>query len=128
MDPPASGFVNVTATTYNSMATFTCQTGYGLVGMATIICLDTGAWSGAVPTCVLNCPTLEAPQHGQITLTPDSIGRTVATFTCDLGYDLVGKSRRSCEDGAWTKSSPVCIAKGQLILQPIHEKPNNLGF
>ena len=101
------------ATTYGNMAMFTCQTGYGLVGMATIVCLDTGAWSDSVPTCVLNCPTLQAPTHSKITLARGSSERMIATFTCQLGYDLVGQGQRSCEGGAWTGTSPVCIARGQ---------------
>ena len=49
---PASGQVSHTAgTTYGQTATYSCNTGYSLVGSSTRTCQATGNWSGNSPTC-----------------------------------------------------------------------------
>ena len=57
---PANGQVNDTAgTTFEQTATYSCNTGYNLVGNSTRMCQATGVWSGSAPTCegmlLLNC-------------------------------------------------------------------------
>ena len=49
---PANGQVNHTAgTTLGQTATYSCNTGYNLVGSSTHTCQSTGLWSGSVPAC-----------------------------------------------------------------------------
>ena len=49
---PANGQVSHTAgTTFGQTATYTCDTGYNLVGDNTRICQATRVWSGSAPTC-----------------------------------------------------------------------------
>ena len=49
---PANGSVNHTAgTTLGQTATYSCNTGYNLVGNSTRTCQATGNWSGRAPTC-----------------------------------------------------------------------------
>ena len=49
---PAKGQVNHTAgTTFRQTVTYTCNTGYILVGESTHMCQATGEWSGIAPTC-----------------------------------------------------------------------------
>ena len=49
---PANGQVNHTAgTIFGRTATYSCNTGYNLVGDNTCTCEATGAWPGSVPTC-----------------------------------------------------------------------------
>ena len=49
---PVNGQVTHTAgTTLGQTATYSCNTGYNLVGNSTRTCLATGVWSGNVPTC-----------------------------------------------------------------------------
>ena len=49
---PANGEVNHTAgTTFRQTATYTCNTGYNLVGDSIRTCYATGNWSGSAPTC-----------------------------------------------------------------------------
>ena len=48
---PTNGHVNLTGTTLGQTATYTCNTGYNLVGGSTRVCQATGAWSGSAPTC-----------------------------------------------------------------------------
>ena len=52
LSDPANGRVNNTAgTTYGQTATYSCNTGYDLVGDATHTCQSTGLWTGSAPTC-----------------------------------------------------------------------------
>ena len=49
---PANGCVNHTAgTSLGQTATYSCNTGYNLVGDSTHTCQATGNWSGSAPTC-----------------------------------------------------------------------------
>ena len=49
---PANGSVSHTArTTFGQTATYSCNTGYNLVGGGTRICQASGVWSGNVSTC-----------------------------------------------------------------------------
>ena len=48
---PENGAVSFTTRTIDSVATYTCDSGYGLMGVNTRICLETGLWSGEEPTC-----------------------------------------------------------------------------
>ncbi len=49
---PVNGQVMVTNTTYNSIATYSCNTGYLEVGGTTSrSCQDDGNWSASAPTC-----------------------------------------------------------------------------
>ena len=49
---PANGSVTHTAgTTFGQTATYSCNTGYNLVGDSTRTCQATGVWSGSAPTC-----------------------------------------------------------------------------
>ena len=49
---PDNGQVNHTAgTTFGKTATYSCNTGYNLVGDSTRTCQATGNWSGSAPAC-----------------------------------------------------------------------------
>ena len=49
---PANGRVSHTAgTIFGHTATYSCHTGYNLVGGSTRTCQAAGVWSGSVPTC-----------------------------------------------------------------------------
>ena len=49
---PANGQVDLTSgTTFGQTVTYSCNTGYNLVGDSTHTCQATGEWSGSVPTC-----------------------------------------------------------------------------
>ena len=48
---PQNGAVSFSDTTYNSVANYSCKTGYTLMGNASQTCLDTALWSGSKPLC-----------------------------------------------------------------------------
>ena len=52
MTDPANGQVDHTAgTTLGENATYSCDTGYSLVGDSTRTCQAEGNWTGSAPTC-----------------------------------------------------------------------------
>ena len=48
---PDNGIVMVSETTFNSSATYSCNTGYELRGDAVRTCLGSGQWSSGTPMC-----------------------------------------------------------------------------
>ena len=112
---PSEGSVNVSGTTFGNLATYSCKSGYGLVGSEKVLCQDTGIWSDSTPKCVLNCPNLRSPKNGKIDLLGDGLLTLIATFSCNPGYDLVGGHQSICQGGSWAGVTPFCIAKGQSM-------------
>ena len=49
---PQNGEVSFSNTTYNSVANYSCNTGYNLTGDVTRTCLNTSLWSDSEPTCI----------------------------------------------------------------------------
>ena len=65
---PANGQVSHTVgTTFGRASTYTCNTGYNLVGGSTRTCQATGVWSGSAPTCqgILLSHVYACAEHGQ---------------------------------------------------------------
>jgi hypothetical protein len=108
--PPANGGVAYTTTTHGSTATYSCDSGYDLVGSATVTCQTDGTWSDAPPSCdPVDCGTPDpAPANGSLSHTTTTYGST-ATYSCDAGYGLVGAETVTCQaDGTWSGSAPTC--------------------
>ncbi|KFP81513.1 P-selectin, partial [Acanthisitta chloris] len=88
---------------FGSTCTFSCQTGFALVGSDSRKCTATGTWTGDATRCEdqgeppeqgeLNCSHL----HGNFTF-----GSTCA-FSCQRGFVLMGAESRECTAmGTWT--------------------------
>ena len=52
LSAPTNGGVTAPATTYGSVATYSCNGGYALNGSTSTTCGASGAWSNPAPTCV----------------------------------------------------------------------------
>lgn len=104
-----------------------------------------GDWSGTAPICegvvivtllicqiiidfraAITCTDLPALENGQIAYSMDATSphqfETVATFSCDPGYALVGEYRSSTcggdssnTDGSWSGSLPSCQCKITVV-------------
>ncbi len=73
------------------------------------------------------CPEVTAPVNGTIVISnPLPITQlpgmgSVATYSCDPGYALLGPPTRTCEDpdsdsvGTWTAFMPDCEGKQKII-------------
>lgn len=67
------------------------------------------------------CPTLPAPANGDVSLTDVTVGSTAA-YSCDIGFELVGNSRRVCQsDGTWSGEDPICsnLSMYNVIVQMV---------
>ncbi|CAI8024982.1 Sushi repeat-containing protein SRPX2, partial [Geodia barretti] len=57
---------------------------------------------------VVECPTLNDPDNGNLNLSGNSLGDT-AEYTCNTGYNLMGESISTCgADSQWSGNPPVC--------------------
>nr|XP_026689472.1 neurogenic locus notch homolog protein 1-like [Ciona intestinalis] len=82
--------------------TFTCNTGFTLVGSNAALCAN-GQWSSQPPQCrrVLECPALTIP-NGSITPAGPYAAGTTATVDCNRGFVRNGSAIMTCPtDGKW---------------------------
>ena len=57
------------------------------------------------------CPLLSDPQNGLVDA-PSYTVRSIARYSCQTGYELVGMKERQCLTSAkWSGSPPSCISK-----------------
>ena len=59
----------------------------------------------------MGCGFPGAPAHSTVTFSTDSIGPgTVATYSCDRGFELLGPARKECQgNNTWTPAGiPFC--------------------
>lgn len=102
----------------NAIASFWCDNGYTLVGSATSSCTAQAQWHPPTPSCQADTfnTTCEFPLRNpfivhNVTTFPVLPG-TVAAYSCDAGFVLIGPMMRLCaSDGNWTSSDPICAAK-----------------
>nr|XP_003930463.2 complement receptor type 2 isoform X2 [Saimiri boliviensis boliviensis] len=92
--------------------TYSCESGYILVGEKTINCLSSGEWSAVPPTCEeARCKPLGRFPNGKVKEPPILRVGVTANFFCDEGYRLQGLPSSQCviagQGAAWTKM-PVC--------------------
>jgi hypothetical protein len=106
---PANGKVNVTATTYNSSATYSCDSGYSLSDSTPRTCQATKQWSGNAPTCPpVDCGALTPPLNGKVNVTATTYNSS-ATYSCDSGYNLSDTTPRTCQaTKQWSGNVPTC--------------------
>ncbi|XP_064386689.1 sushi, von Willebrand factor type A, EGF and pentraxin domain-containing protein 1-like [Halichondria panicea] len=92
-----------------SMATFSCEPRYRLIGENNITCQNDG-WSGYNPLCqVFSCGIPPSISNGSLEVPVNvTIGVSV-TYTCSTGYELVGSAMILCQPtGRWT-TRPRCL-------------------
>ncbi len=128
---PDNGMVTVTTTTFESTATYTCDTGYTLIGASTRMCGAGGSWTLMEPTCVgmynniivilssmnafptaVDCGPLFNPSNGAVDTSSGTTFMMTATYICNTGYTLIGANTRTCgAGGMWTPIVPTCDRK-----------------
>ena len=55
LNNPSNGMVTLSGTTFEHTATYSCFSGFALIGQDSRKCLATELWSGEEPTCVGEC-------------------------------------------------------------------------
>lgn len=96
-------------TTYGARANYKCNDNYTLVGVNTRECQEEGRWSDTTPKCLFTwCDTPSNIDGGVVTITGNKAGDT-ASYQCNDGYLLIGKSVLKCEfGGKWSGKIPSC--------------------
>ena len=57
----------------------------------------------------VGCSNLANPTNGQFTHTGGTTFGQTANYSCNIGYNLVGDSTRTCQaTGVWSGSAPIC--------------------
>ena len=63
---------------------------------------------------VVDCGSLTDPAGGQVDHTSGTTFGQTATYSCNIGYNLVENSTRTCQAiGNWSGSAPTCV--GMLL-------------
>ena len=129
-------------TDLGSIAEYSCDEGYSLVGPRTRMCQANGQWTedSAICECmqrltphavccvlctilrcifftgIVDCGTVQDPKNGWVNVSGVGEAAT-AEYYCRDGYRLVNgsKTRRCGEDSQWTGTAPTCQGK-QLTL------------
>ena len=57
---------------------------------------------------VIDCGPLDNPGNGSVS-TPNTTRGSIATYSCDTGFNLDGNMTRTCQvDGDWSGTAPTC--------------------
>ena len=56
-------YYNTGKTTYSTIAQYTCNTGYNLIGSESRICQSDGTWNSTDPSCIGNHNTQRYPEY-----------------------------------------------------------------
>ncbi|KAK6179269.1 hypothetical protein SNE40_011671 [Patella caerulea] len=105
-----NGQVLVEDIIFESVITYVCNEGYDLEGPEERSCLDSGKWSATEPKCEpVNCGPPPDVVHGTFVGLPPYVYGVVVTYSCNVGYRLVGNDQIICESSTfWSAGSPVC--------------------
>ncbi|XP_062518244.1 CUB and sushi domain-containing protein 2-like [Corticium candelabrum] len=99
---------SVTIIPSGQIAVYLCNPGYEIRGFSLRTCKSNGQWTGYAPVCiktqVKECLRLSRPLNGAV-----QVSGNVARYTCNQGFALQGSATRTCRDGVWGGSAPVCI-------------------
>ncbi|KAG7252373.1 hypothetical protein CRUP_035637, partial [Coryphaenoides rupestris] len=110
-------------TSFGAQAQFSCNSGFLLVGSATLTCGSTG-WQGREPSCeVVKCQRPD-PVDNAMRPTPyleSYVSQGALSYKCLAGFTLNGSAVLTCSDtGRFTPNPPTCIK----VSCPIPKIPN----
>eukprot|EP00117_Sycon_ciliatum_P039828 scpid16353/ scgid29370/ CUB and sushi domain-containing protein 3; CUB and sushi multiple domains protein 3 len=91
-----------------------CDSGYIVDGPTESVCLinpdNRMPEFSTRPVCrPIDCPRLNNPMHGTVSQSSPAVYNSLATFTCDPGYQVSNSTALRCTvSGLWSWSPPVC--------------------
>ncbi|XP_054837985.1 P-selectin isoform X2 [Eublepharis macularius] len=133
LDAPKDGGLNCSHLhgdfTYSSRCTFSCNTGFVLVGQERRQCTALGLWTEKPPFCeAVKCHSLQSPEKGKMTCShpvEEFAYQSTCEFTCEPGFALAGTKTTGClASGNWSDPFPTC----QVIGCPKLDVPENGGL
>ncbi|XP_067041700.1 uncharacterized protein [Acropora muricata] len=105
---------------YGAICNFSCSIGHRMNGLSIVMCSASGNkppgfWDNPLPTCqAIRCAALSTPPNGLKTGCSDPSSEkygTICSFSCKVGYDLTGSSKRQCmENETWSGINTSCQA------------------
>ena len=94
---------------HNSVVTYSCNTGYTLIGANSLMCLQNNSWNNTRPSCTpVNCGDPGTITNG------DRAGdvftyQAQIIYSCHDDFSLVGSQAITCQsNGSWSDTVPVC--------------------
>ncbi|XP_064388185.1 CUB and sushi domain-containing protein 2-like [Halichondria panicea] len=113
LSPPTNGsVVTPSGTSTGNLGSYSCDNGLVLNGFSIRFCDNSGLWTPEdIPSCgVPTCGQLPELVNGDLSLSDNVNEGSVATYTCDTGFNLTGSITRTCTtNGGWTLIAPVCL-------------------
>ncbi|ELT96490.1 hypothetical protein CAPTEDRAFT_143104, partial [Capitella teleta] len=119
---PSNGAVSAPSRSYQSVASFSCKSGYVIKGSSRRACQANTQWSGSQPTCnPVSCGNPGSLTNGVKQGSTYTLNNKVF-FKCQPGYTLNGATEITCQSsGFWSGSKPSCSE----ILCPNLPPPSN---
>ncbi|XP_035225546.1 E-selectin-like [Stegodyphus dumicola] len=115
---PNGGYTLVNGTKYyQSIVQYFCQESYVLVGQSELMCDAERKWNGSLPRCdPILCHNPPRISHGNARVIVNiGVPYTIAEYTCEAAYTLIGEKRISCDStGFWTSKPPICLGKKKI--------------
>nr|XP_026691074.1 P-selectin-like [Ciona intestinalis] len=104
-----------------SICYFYCNETYELNGDSNTVC-HSGIWSNSKPSCFRSfsteppilCHILQSFSNGEVSCTNGNHAGSVCSYTCFLGYKLVGNQQTVCHFQGWSATPPVCKKSTQV--------------
>eukprot|EP00057_Strongylocentrotus_purpuratus_P024254 XP_011678728.1 PREDICTED: probable leucine--tRNA ligase, mitochondrial [Strongylocentrotus purpuratus] len=114
-----------TSVSSNDLCSFSCPTGYNLIGASTVTCTSSGSFTEPFPQCEACNPILrpDCPPITVNTCTVPSLEENVSSlcspgtsvsyndlcsFSCPTGYNLIGASSVACTiSGSFSQAFPI---------------------
>lgn len=114
---PANGSVSLAGgTLYEAQATYSCSSGYRLVGQASTTCGSDGNWSSPAPSCErITCTPPTAPANSAISGGPYAyVSGEAVSFACNEGYRLASPhppalTQTCLETGSYGAATNSCV-------------------
>ena len=97
---------------YEDTCSFTCNTGYELIGSSESTCQNDGSWSGSPVSCIImECPSSSLPMNSMLAESCTSTYQSMCELQCQEGFNGTGDPSYLCDvlnDG----SSVMWMAEG----------------
>lgn len=104
-----NGHVSATEVYFGSVATYSCNHHYELVGNDISHCTANGTWSSEPPTCRMKQCPLPPPIDNGVVNGDSRVPSAIISYLCDRGYRLVGSNHNMCTpEEQWQNPFPSC--------------------